>query len=140
MHITRNRPLGKFVLRCLEKTNKPLFIKNGITLYIKVSENNRVNDKKIVEARYTSVILSQSSINDIIEVFDSFFRAALIAYVNGAEFGNDYKKGKRNKAIYSFLEKYNMNCGKSSFEKIVKMYYREKQAETNAKVLINRLL
>lgn len=140
MHIKRRSSFGKMILRCLEKSDRPVFVKKGLTIYITVSKNMRIHSKKLVEARGTFLKLPDESIIEIQEVLEDYFKAVLVSYVDGAHFGHDYKKGKRDQAIHNFLSLYNMNSKKSSFERFKRMYYREKDKLAPSKQQINRML
>lgn len=140
MHIKRRTSFGKMILRSLEQSEKPVFIKKGLTIYITVSKYNRTHSKKLVEARGTFLQLSNESIEDIKEVLDDYFRAIMVAYVDGAYFGHDFKKGKRDSAIRNFLQIHNISHDKNKFENLKRMYYREKEQEKHAKKQIYRML
>ena len=140
MHIRANTPLGKFILRCTEKTDKPTLVKKGLTMYITVSTHAGKHDGKMVEARGTFLTLTEEAIKDITDLFEATFKTQLVEFVDGVMYGNNFKKGKRNKAIATFLEKYNINPSKSDFERFKKMYYREKKQNNLSNKLINKLL
>lgn len=137
LHIQRKRPLGKLILRCLKKTDKPVLVNDGFTLYISVSKNSRINDKKITECRFSFVTLDEDEIADIVDIFDTLFRTALVSYVDGARFGNNFKKGKMFAAIVQFLQKYNLAHDDLAVESFRQMYNREKKAD---KHLISRYI
>ena len=140
MHIKRQSSFGKMILRCLEKSDRPVFVKKGLTIYITVSKYNRTNSKKLVEARGVFLELSHESIIEIQEVLEDYFKSVLVSYVDGAHFGADFKKGKRDKAIRNFLDQYQMDSDKSAFARFKRMYYREKDKETPSKQQVNRML
>lgn len=137
LHINRSRPLGKMILRCLEATNKPQFITEGFCMYISTSKNAGNYDKKIVSCRSQFVQLSAAEISDITDIFETLFRTEFIAFVDGAHFGNDLKKGKVFKAIIQFLEKYNLAHDGMAVERYRKLYSRSKNTH---KALISRFL
>ena len=137
LHVNRSKALGKMILRCLEETNKPQFISRGLSMYISASKNLRIDDKKITEARSSFVHLSPTEIKDMTDVFETLFRTEFIAFVSGAHFGNDYKKGKIFKAITTFLTKYNLDSDKSAVENYRKYYNRHKNT---SKTLIDSFL
>lgn len=137
LHVNRSRALGKMILRCLEETNKPQFISNGFTMYISASKNLRIDDKKITEGRSSFIRLSEIEIKDITDVFETLFRTEFVAFVSGAHFGNDYKKGKVFKAITAFLTKYNLDSDQSAVENFRKYYNRHKNT---SKTLIDSFL
>jgi len=126
MHITNNRPFAKMILRSLRPSTKPVFIKEGLTIYIAVSKNIRRGDKQIIECRSGYVNFGDAEIKDITDVFESLFRISLINFVEGAHFGNDFKKGKRYKAITEFLQKYNLAANDKAFQNYQKLFEREK--------------
>lgn len=140
MHIKLRSSFGKMILRSLERSERPVYIKKGLTLYITASKYNRTHSKKLVEARGTFLKLSDESITDIKEVFEDYFRAVLVSYVDGALFGNNFKKGKRDSAIREFLKNHNIYHDKNKFENFKRMYYREKEANKQFKDQINRML
>lgn len=127
LHVKNTRPFGKMILRCLKKSHKPVLIKEGITFYISVSNLISRGDNKVVDARYSFVDFDETEINDIIDVFESLFRLSLVSYVDGAHFGNDFKKGKRYKAITEFLQKYNLVSNDKAFQNYEKLFEREKK-------------
>lgn len=139
IHIKRKRPLGKMILRCLETSNKPVFVNEGFTLYISVSKNSRIHDKNIVPCRSTFVQLNEKEISDITDVFETLFRTSLVSFIDGASFGNYTKKREHSKfaAIVEFLKKYNLAHDDLAVERYRKLYDREKKA---CKHLINRYL
>ncbi|MFI1771005.1 hypothetical protein [Thalassobellus citreus] len=127
LHIKNNRPFSKMILQCLETSNKPVKVKEGITFYIAVSKNIRRRNKKVVDCRSGFVNFSEKEIKDITDVFESLFRLSLVSYVDGAHFGNDFKKGKRYKAITEFLQKYNLASDDKAFQNYEKLFEREKK-------------
>lgn len=139
LHISRKRQLGKFVLRCLKSSNKPVFVSEGLTIYIAVSENLRIADKKMVECRYSFLQLDETEIDEITDVFETLFRTSLISFLDGAYFGNYSKKKDRGKyaAIIEFLNKYDMAHDDKAVERYRKLYDREK---TSGKKLITKYL
>lgn len=126
MHIKGTRPFAKMILRCLEPSNKPVLLTEGITFYISVSNFINRGDNKIVDCRYGFVDFTETEIQDIVDVFESLFRLSFVSYVDGAHFGNDLKKGKRYKAITEFLKKYNLAADDKAYESYQKLYHREK--------------
>lgn len=139
LHIQRKRPFGKMILRCLETTNKPVFINNGVSLYISVSKYSRINDKSVVPCRSNFLQLSKNEVEDIIDVFETFFRTSLVSFIDGASFGNYSKKRTYSKiaAIVEFLQKYNIAHDDLAVERYRKLYDREKKA---SKHLISRYI
>jgi len=139
LHISRKRPLGKFILRCLKPGNKPSFIDKGFSIYISVSKYTRSSDQKIVPCRYSFIEFDEAEINEIISVFETLFRTALISFLDGAQFGNSAKKKARGKfaSIIEFLQKYNLAHDDLAVERYRKLYDREKKAD---KQLLHRFL
>lgn len=140
MHISRRSSFGKMILRCLEKSDKEIFVRKGLTIFITVSQYNRIHSKKLVEARGTFLKLSDESVLEIQEVFKDYFEAVLVSFVDGAHFGNNYKKGKRDAAIRKFIKTYGIREEKSMFDRLKRMYYREKSANHRHNSKIHRML
>jgi hypothetical protein len=136
IHIKNDRALCKMITRSLEKADRPIVVKNGITFYVSVSKNLRIKDKLCEEARFTDMFLSEESIREIIDVFESIFRLAMVSFVDGANFGNNYRKGKRNRAIYEFMKKFQLTNSTTAFDKYLQMYKREKK---DCKSLLNKV-
>jgi len=133
LHINRNRKLGKYILKCLEKSDYSKSVRQGFTMYITVSQNNRIHDKSLVPGRAHHLGLDAEAIKDITEFFEEDFRQSLVDFIDGSNFGVDYKKGFRKYALTTFLQKYNLAGDDSAFEKYKKHYQRQK---TTGKVLI----
>jgi len=93
-HVKRNSAFGKFICRCFTKSEKPIFIEKGFTFFIKVEDHKTTQEKLTVNSRYSFLELSESTVNDIIEIFKELFEDNLKNYVSGAE---DFGYGLTNK-------------------------------------------
>lgn len=127
MHISRNRNFGKYILRCLEKTEPCNKVHKGFTMYIAVSPFVGVTDKSIVEGRSHYVGFTEKNIAEITEFFEEAFRDSLVDFIDGTYFGVNYKKGSEKYALTQFLLKYNLAGDDLAFEKYKKHYQRYKQ-------------
>jgi len=130
IHIDRRRAIGKYIIKCLETSSRPIKVEKGITLYVATSYRVSANEKNAPDARYTDVFLSEKSINEIKEIFEDFMRAEFISFIDGVDFGNEYRKSKQGKfssGVYAFLEKYSIDNDGKSFDRFKKMYQRSKK-------------
>lgn len=126
LHISRHRKFGKYILKCLEKSDYSKRVLQGFTMYITVSGHNGKNDKSIVEGRSHLLGLDETAIKEITEFFEEDFRQSLVTFIDGSNFGISYKKGVRKYALTTFLEKYNLAGDDLAFEKYKKYYQRQK--------------
>gem|GEM_PF-6555983 len=131
LHIKRNSEFGKLIHRCLRKSNKPAFAKEGFTMYIAVSNFSANNDKKVACGRYSYLELQAEEIKEIISVFDSWFKTCLVHFIDGAVFAHKFNgksKGIIHASITEFMEFYKISDSKTKFSAFVKHYQREKKA------------
>lgn len=129
LHISRNSEFGKFIYRCLKRSNKPTFAKKGYTMYIRVSSFAGITDKNVEDGRYSFLDLDDREIKEIISVFKSWFKTCLVHYVDGAKFAHGFhgkQKGIVHAAILDFMCIYKISQSKSHFESFVKHYNRNK--------------
>ncbi|ANW96733.1 hypothetical protein AXE80_10805 [Wenyingzhuangia fucanilytica] len=134
LHIKNDRILCKTIIRSLKKSDRPIVVKEGITLYVSFSKHVRRHDKACEEARFTDMYLPPEAITYITEFFETLFRLCLVNYIDGAKFGNDYKKGKHHKSINEFMKKYKLQNSPTAFEKYNQMY---KRAKRTSKSIVN---
>ena len=127
LHVSSFRPSGKYILKCLEKANKPKAYSKGITMYISTSKYISTNNKNIVECRDSVIEISPKEISEITEVFEDMFRMCLVSFLDGSFFGSTFKKGKHKYALVEFLKKYNLGGCDKTFEKYKKYYSRVKK-------------
>lgn len=127
LHVHRRMKFGRLILRAIEKTEIPIKVNQGFTMYISVSKYSRRRDANTVECRGSMLNISEEAINEITEVFEDLFRMCFVAFVDGSNFGVDYKKGQRKYAITKFLENYNLAADDLAFEKYIKYYQRLKK-------------
>lgn len=131
LHIRKRSEFGKLIQRCLRKSNKPAFAKEGFTLYIAVSENTRRRDKKAPDCRSTFMDLDEEEMGEIISVFDAWFKTCLVHFIDGAVFAHTFNgktKGIIHASIIQFMEYYKISNSKTKFDAFVKHYQREKKA------------
>ena len=132
LHIRKDSEFGKMIQRCLKKSNKPAFAKEGFTMYIAVSENARRRDKKVADGRSTFMELDEAEIKEIISVFEAWFKTCLVHFVDGAVFGHQFNgktKGIVHASIEQFMDYYKISHHKRYFEAFRKHYQREKKAQ-----------
>ena len=132
LHIRKNSEFGKMIQRCLRKSNKPAFVKEGFTVYIAISENARRRDKKAVDARSSFMDLDEEEIKEIISVFETWFKTCLFHFIDGAVFGHKFNgktKGIVHASIEQFMDYYKISHHKRYFEAFRKHYQREKKAQ-----------
>lgn len=132
LHIKKSSEFGKIIQRCLRKSNKPAFAKEGFTLYIAVSENARRRDKLVPDCRSTFLDFDQEEIAEVISVFETWFRTCLVHFVDGAVFAHNFNgktKGIIHASINEFMEYYKISNSKTKFDTLLKHYQREKRAE-----------
>lgn len=130
LHISSERVVGKFIIERLCKSEQPVKVEKGITLYVSVSNHaNRHSD--IPEVKYKDQYLSESSIRYLIQFFEFNFRTNLVHFVEGVQFGCDYKKGKFKKGICRFFKKYNVDYDGKMFDRYEQHVKREFKKDKN---------
>ncbi len=104
--VDRSSEFGKFIYRCLTKSNRPKFAKKGYTFFIEVSKWVSVKDKMTEDARYSFIELKEEEIKEITEVFKSVFETALFNFVAGSRFAffkfTNKKRGYLKSSILEF--------------------------------------
>lgn len=131
LHIRRNGEFGKLIHRCLKKSNKPAFVREGFTMYIAVSNLAGDHDKAVPVGKYSFLTLGEEEIKEIISVFDSWFKTSLVYFVDGAVFAHKFNgktKGIVHASITQFMEYHKISDSKTLFATLVKFYDREKKA------------
>lgn len=128
LHVRRNKKLGTLILRELEKSNTAVKVDHGFTMYISTSKYNGTNDFSIVESRSSFLNFSASGIKEIQDIFEDLFRMCLVAFIDGSNFGTNYKKGTRKYALTKFLQKYNLAHDDLAFERYKKYYQRQQKS------------
>lgn len=135
LHITRSSTFGKFILRSLSKSNKPAFVKSGITMHISISDHSGNNDKNIPAGKYSYLDLEEREIKEIISVFKAWFQGCLFHFIEGGRYYME-KDGKQrgivHDAILAFMDKYSISHEDSHFEAFRKYYSREKKSQRAA--------
>lgn len=132
LHIKRNSEFGKLIHRCLRKSNKPAFAKEGFTMYIAVSDNSSRWDNKVPDGRSSFLDLEDAEIKEITSVFDSWFKTCLVHFIDGAVFAHNFNgktKGIVHASITEFMDFYKISNSKTKFDAFVKHYQREKKAK-----------
>ena len=132
LHIKRHNEFGKLIHRCLKKSNRPAFAKEGFTMYIAVSNYAGDHDKKNVKGKYSFMDLEKEEIKEIISVFDSWFKTCLVHFIDGAVFAHRFNgktKGIVHASIVEFMNFYKISNSKTKFDAFVKHYQREKKAQ-----------
>lgn len=132
LHIRRNGEFGKLIHRCLKKSNKPKFVKEGFTMFLAVSNYAGDHDKNIAVGRHSFLELGEEEIKEIISVFDSWFKTCLVHFVDGAVFAHKFNgktKGIVHASIVEFMNYYKISNSKTLFATLVKFYDREKKAK-----------
>lgn len=132
LHIRRNSEFGKLIHRCLKKSNKPAFAREGFTMFLAVSNYAGNNDKNIVPGKYSFLSLQEEEIKEIVSVFDSWFKTCLVHFIDGAVFAHTFNgktKGIVHASITEFMEYYKISNSKTKFDTFVKHYQREKKAK-----------
>lgn len=132
LHIRRTGEFGKLIHRCLKKSNKPAFVKEGFTMYLAVSNFAGDHDKDVPVGKYSFISLEEKEIKEIISVFDSWFKTCLVHFVDGAVFAHTFNgktKGIVHASITQFMNYYKISNSKTKFDTFVKHYYREKKGK-----------
>lgn len=128
--VKRDSAFGAFILRCFSKQERPVFVKEGFTFFIKFEEHQTTQEKNTVNARYSFVGLSSESIKEIIKVFKAVFEESLKNYVAGAEEVTrkfvDRERGIQKEAIMNFCKKHKVTYTNQNLQAWIKMIYRDK--------------
>ncbi len=111
--VDRYSSFGKFIYRCLSKTNRPKFETKGYTFFIEISEPTTALDTMTEDARYSFIELKEEEIKEITGVFKTFFDTALFNFVAGARFSfmkfTNKQRGYLKASILEFCNIHGVN-------------------------------
>lgn len=128
--VNRHSIFGSFLLRILEKQERPNFIENGYTFFLKIENHIISQEKNTPNSKYSFVDFDEKSVSEIIKVFKAFFEEALFNYVAGAEEitykFSQKKRGVKTSAIESFCKKYGVIYSNKNLIAWEKAIYRDK--------------
>ena len=132
LHIKRKGGFGKLIHRSLKKSNRPVFAKEGFTMYIAVSNRAGDHDKNVIPGKYSFLELEEQEINEIISIFEDWFKTCLVHFIDGAVFAHKFNgkgKGIIHASITEFMAYYKISDSKTKFDAFVKHYQREKKGK-----------